>query len=61
MPKKEVFPATPNNHPPENFEDVSEPRDSYLGARETYKHDETPSNIFTPTEKSKNFESANKQ
>ncbi len=27
---------------PENFEDVSEPRDSYMNARETYKHETSP-------------------
>lgn len=40
LPQKRV--AKQNHDDPENFEDVSEPRDSYMGARETYKHDNSP-------------------
>ena len=50
LPQKKVSkPQHPDD--PENFDDVSEPRDSYMGARETYKHDNSPvRQIGTPKE-----------
>lgn len=50
LPQKRV------DHQPENFDDVSEPRDSYMGARETYKHDNSPNRqVGTPIESQQIF------
>ena len=56
LPQKRIGQKQQNPDDPENFDDVSEPRDSYMGARETYKHDNSPMRqVGTPKESQQIF------